>query len=138
MEFLKTTGRLVYEPDRGQDFKKAYKQRTLVAELPWDDLDLYYQWFLRKRYGEYPRLARPMFGKHVTIVRGDERGFTSPNWKKHEGETLDIYYVPDLELTFKFWSLPVKGDGLFELRRELGLTAFHDFHITIARQDAQQ
>lgn len=158
MRWLKTRGRLVYDPIR-QDLKKTHKERTLVVELPWDDLDLYYQWFLRKQYGTWfdhelrkqrifnaqqtatheideniPCVTRPMWGKHVTIVRGDEKGFKSPLWGKHEGEMVDIFYTPELARTWKFWSLPVKGDGLFELRQELGLKAFHDFHITVARE----
>ena len=158
MRWLKTKGRLVYDPVR-RDLKKTHKERTLIVELPWDDLDLYYQWFLRKRYGTWfdhelrkqrvyneqqtalreideniPCVTRPMWGKHVTIVRGDEKGFKSPLWGKHQGETVDIYYSPALTRTWKFWSLPVKGDGLFELRSELGLKAFHDFHITVARE----
>lgn len=158
LEFLKTKGRLVYDPIR-KDLKKVYKQRTLIVELPWDDLDLYYQWFLRKKFGTWfdhelrkqtllndnqtalktidentPSVTRPMWGKHVTIVRGDEKGFHSKNWGKHQGESIDIFYAPELERTWKFWSIPVKGDNLFGLRRELGLNAFHDFHITVARE----
>ena len=165
MEFLKTQGRLTYDPIR-RDLKKVWKQRTLTVELPWDDLDLYYQWFLRRKYGTWfdheqkvqevfardrktllwvwgsitqinsnvPRVNRPMWGKHVTVVRGDEQGYKSPNWGKHEGEMIDIFYAPELEQTWKFWSIPVKGDNLFEFRRELGLNAFHDFHITVARE----
>ncbi len=158
LEFLKTQGKFVYDPIR-HDMKKTWKQRTLIIDLPWDDLDLYYQWFLRKKYGTWfdnvakrqevfardgialleidsnvPRITRPMWGKHVTVVRGDEQGFNSPNWGKYEGETVDVFYMPELECTWKFWSIPVKGDGLFEIRTELGLKAFHDFHITVARE----
>lgn len=158
MRWLKTRGRLVYDPVR-RDLKKTHKERTLIIDLPWDDLDLYYQWFLRKRYGTWfdhelrrqqvyneqqtslreidenvPCVTRPMWGKHVTVVRGDEKGFKSPLWGKHQGEMIDVYYSPKLTRTWKFWSLPVKGDDLFDLRRELGLKAFHDFHITVARE----
>jgi hypothetical protein len=158
VEFLKAQGRLIYDPPR-TDLKKVHKSRTLVIELPWDDLDLYYQWHLRKRYGSWfdhelrkqrvynetqtalreideniPCVTRPMWGKHVTVVRGDEPGWKSQNWGKHAGEKIDVFYTPHLQRTWKFWSLPVKDDNLFELRRELGLKAFHDFHITVARE----
>lgn len=158
MEFLKTRGRLVYDPVRS-DLKKTHKSRTLVAELPWDDLDLYYQWFLRKQFGTWfdhelraqtifnsaqtafhkinentPGINRPMWGKHVTIVRGDEPGFKSKNWKKHEGEMIDIYYSPIVSQKWKFWSLPVKSDNLSFYRAELGLGPIHNFHITVARE----
>lgn len=132
--WLKTQGILRYDPVR-RDLRKQYKTRTLIIDLPHDDLDLYYQWFLTKKYGTWLKTQRPMFGKHVTVVRGDEAGFKSPNWKKHEGEKIDVYYAPgDLRREWEFWALPVKGDGLFELRQEVGLARFHDFHITVARQ----
>lgn len=158
MNWLKTSGKLVYEPSR-PGFKKSHKERTLIIELPRDDLDLYYQWFLRKQLGSWfdsyqrrqrvfndsqtalteiaenlPLVTRPMWGMHVTVVRGDEPGWRSQAWKLHAGERIDVFYKPELERTWGFWSMPVKGDGLFELRRELGLKAYHDFHITVARE----
>lgn len=158
MKWLKTRGRLIYDPERFE-FKKTHKQRTLIVELPWDDLDLYYQWFIRKQKGTWfdhelrtqmnynaqqtamreidenvPCVTRPMWGKHVTIVRGDEPGYLSPNWTKYHNREIDIFYSPKVHRQWKFWSLPVKGDNLFELRTMLGLRAFHDFHITIARE----
>jgi hypothetical protein len=162
--WIKTTGKLVYEPPR-RNFNKTYKQKTLVAELPRDDLDLYYQWFLRKERGSWfslatemqeisdrnrenelqrtsrkigsniPGITRPMWGKHVTVVRGDELGHESAAWKKHAGRKVDIMYLPEAKFTHGFWSLPVmKTDELRELRTELGLTREYNFHITIARQ----
>lgn len=158
MDWLKTRGRIVYDPVR-RDLKKTHKERTMIVELPWDDLDLYYQWFLRKQFGTWfdhelrsqtvfnasqtsthkidenvPRINRPMWGKHVTIVRGDEPGWKSKNWGNHAGEMIDIWFTPQVDSTWKFWHLPVRGDNLFEFRRELGLKAFHNFHITIARE----
>jgi hypothetical protein len=158
LEFLKTQGRLVYDPIR-RNFNKTWKERTLLVELPWDDLDLYYQWFLRKKFGTWfdhrqrkqfvfnkeqtalydiyenvPCIYRPMWGRHVTIVRGDEQGYCSSNWGKHQGKIIDIFYATELECSWKFWILPVKGDNLFEFRTELGLPAFHNFHITVARE----
>lgn len=158
MKFLKITGKIMYDPTR-YNLKKTHKERTMIVQLPKDELDLYYQWFLRKEYGTWfdhelrtnsvlneqqtafvqkdeniPRVTRPMWGTHVTIVRGDEPGYKSKNWGLHEGEKIEIMYVPDLQRTWKFWSMPVKGDNLFEFRRELNLKAFHDFHITVARE----
>jgi len=47
---------------------------------------------------------------------------------------IEVYYNPAFNNKWKFWSLPVKPEGLEELRFELGLTVKHDFHITFARQ----
>lgn len=126
------TGIIKYDPER-RDLKKTHKSRTMIIDFKRDDLAAYYQWFLRKKFGEKFAMQTPLYGCHVTVVRGDEPGWKSSNWGKHEGKKITIKYSPELECTWKFWHLPVAGDGLFELRSELGLKAFHDFHITVAR-----
>ena len=89
---IKLKGKLVYDPNRGADFKKTNKVRTLVLELPRDQLDLYYQWFLTKEYGSWLTMQRPMYGTHVTVVKGNEHidGKYLPLWKKHAGEIVEI------------------------------------------------
>lgn len=135
-EWLKTKGKLVYDPTR-QDFKKTHKSRTLILELPRDQLDLYYRWFLKKQFGSWFELQRPMWGLHVTVVRGDE--FIPKDklnlWKRNAGEVVEISYsVSQVERHWAFWSLTVESPRLVEIRKELGLTPIHRFHITIGRQ----
>lgn len=136
-QWIKTRGKLVYDPVR-RGFKKGYKVRTLIAELPRDELDLYYQWFLKKRYGEWLWLQRPMFGLHVTVVRGDENGFKSNLWGAYAGLKVDLEYGPIIRHHWGFWSLPVRGNDLLTLRQGLGLKAQHDFHVTVGRQQDWQ
>lgn len=133
-QWIKTQGRLAYDPAR-HEFKKMYKTRTLIAEMARDELDLYYQWFLKKKYGDWLRLQRPMWGRHVTVVRGNEQVPCLDLWKKHAGEIVEFEYSPMLEHKFGFWSLSVRGDELQALRVELGLMKiYHNFHVTIGRQ----
>lgn len=159
MKWITTQGRLLYDPVR-RDLKKVHKERTLIVQLPRDDLDLYYQWFIRQRTGTWfnheakqqlifnetqtalvtrdvghARVHRPLWGTHVTVVRGDELGYKSANWQKYHGQLITIQYSPDMNKIWKFWSLPVKPSNLLlDLRAELGIKAHHDFHITIARE----
>jgi len=133
---IKARGKLVYDPAR-PDFKKTHKQRTLVAELPRDQLDLYYQWFLRQKFGQWLTLQRPMWGVHCTVVKGDER--ISPeklkHWRKYEGHFVDLYYDPTrVERHWQFWSLTVESPRLVEIRQELGLRLDYRLHLTIGRQ----
>lgn len=133
---LKTSGKLIYEPFR-RDFKKTHKVRTLILDLKRDDLDLYYQWFLRKQYGEYLYMNRPMYGLHVTVVAGNEHIDKSKLkfWKTHQNEVFDIEYDPStLTSNWAFWNIKVKSDDLMAIRKELGLSSNFDFHITIGRQ----
>lgn len=133
---IKTTGKLVYDPIRF-DFKKTHKQRTLILDLKRDDLDLYYQWFLKQKYGQWMSLQRPMYGVHCTVIKGDE--FIPKDklclWKKYQGQFLEIEYDPSkIERHWEFWSLSVKSKQLIEIRKELGLKEDFRLHITIGRQ----
>jgi len=132
---IQTVGKLIYDPYR-KDLRKTHKARTLIAELPRDQLDLYYQWFLTKKYGTWMTLQRPMYGLHVTIVKGDEK---VPQdrlhlWKKYQGQPIELMYDPTkLQCNWKFWSLEVKSDKILEIREELGLKGLYRPHITIGR-----
>jgi hypothetical protein len=132
-DWIKTKGVLRYEPKRPR-FKKTHKEATLIVQLPWDDLDVYYHWHLQKKFGSYLTLQRPMWGKHMTVVRGDEKP-RGDSWKKLEGKMIEIEYSPDIKLNWQFWSLPVRpSDELQAIRADLGLKEFHNFHITVGRQ----
>ena len=135
-DWLTAKGFLVYDPKR-QNFRKDHKSKTLLLELRMGDADLYYQSLLEKKFGTWYKLQRPMFGMHVTVVRGDEYhkvnkdlwGHTSPN------QEFEIEYNPTLiKKTWQFWSIPVRSKTLENIRSTLGLSAFHDFHVTIARE----
>jgi len=130
---LTAKGRLFYDPIR-QDFKKQHKMRTLIVQLPRDDLDLYYQWFIEKNFGQSMKLQRPMYGAHVTIVGGNERVPNMAAWKKHQNEEIVFEYDPVVRNHWQFWSLPVYCKRFDEIRAELGMKLEPDFHITIGRQ----
>lgn len=133
MKRLTARGRMAYNlPPIAS--KKPYAKRSLVAALPRDDLDLLYQWFIMRRYGQALRLNRPMFGTHVTIVRPEEAVPDMRAWGKYEGREVDIEYDVVLRHHGRFWSLPVYSDWFQEVRRELGLPPASDFHITVGRQ----
>jgi hypothetical protein len=133
MQRLTARGRMAYNlPPIAS--KKPYAKRSLVAALPRDDLDLLYQWFIMRRYGQALRLNRPMFGTHVTIVRPEEAVPDMRAWGKYEGREVDVEYDVVLRHHGRFWSLPVYSDWFQEVRRELGLPPASDFHITVGRQ----
>jgi hypothetical protein len=114
--------------------KKPYTKRSLVAALPRDDLDRFYQWLIERRYGQALRLNRPLFGAHVTIVRPEEQVPDMRAWGKYEGLEVDIEYDVVLRNHGSFWSLPVYSDWFQQVRQELGVPPAADFHITVGRQ----
>ena len=141
---IKVKGKLVYDPARNVSvtkeavkFKKVHKLHALVVELPWSQLHLYYQWFLRKEFGSWFELQPPMYGLHVTVVRGDER-IDSEHlklWEKYDGQEIEIAYDPSkIELHWQFWYIDVVSPKLHEIRKELGLHNHHRLHLTIGRQ----
>lgn len=108
--------------------------RTLIVQLPRDDLDLYYQWFITRHHGQNLQLQRPMYGPHVTIVSGNEHVPNLKAWKKYQGNVITFEYDTVIRNHWQFWSLPVYSEQFQSIRKELGLKAEPDFHITIGRQ----
>jgi hypothetical protein len=133
---IKITGKLIYDPHRS-NFRKTYKQRTLIVQLPHDQLDLYYQWFLTKKFGTWMTLQRPMFGLHVTVVGGNEHIPKNKLhlWKKYHGQAIELEYDnSSIERHWHFWSMSVKSQKLQDIRQELGLILDYRLHITFGRQ----
>lgn len=128
--WIKASGKLLYDPPR-PGLKKKHKARSVIIQPKFDDIDLYYQWFLKKRYGL--RLQRPVWRPHVTIVKGNEKIKNELSWKKHDQVIIEYEYSPAIEKNFQFWTLPVRCDQMKELRRDLGLKPDFPFHITIGR-----
>lgn len=130
-QFFQLSGILRYEPVR-PDLRKTFKAKTLIVDLPFDDLSNYYRALIKKKYGVH--LHPPMWGNHVTVVRGDEKPRHKHLWKKYEGKAIKFDVSPHVYKVWNFWTLPVKSDALYDIRAELGLTAFHDLHVTIGRE----
>lgn len=128
-----TQGRITYDA-QPLNSRKGAATRSMVVTLEKDDLDIYYQWFIQRKFGQSLKLQRPMFGTHVTVVRNDEDVPNLSAWGKHEGAVIDIEYDTVLRNHTVFWSLPVYNSYLQDIREELGLPAERDFHITIGRQ----
>jgi len=139
-EWIKKTGILTYDPPRfdpKRDFKKQYKLRTLIATWPLDDLDLYFQWWLRKQHGTWLTFQRPMFGTHLTIVRGNE-GVSDLNlWDKqkklYQGEPIEFEYSLVPYRVREFWVVGVRCIDAIKFRRELKIYRPIRLHITIGR-----
>jgi hypothetical protein len=106
-----------------------------VVELPrYSQLGDFYRWLIEQKYGQNMRLQAPMFGLHVTVVRGDERVKNVQAWKKHAGEVIEFEYSTDMKVDYTFWSLPVRSKRLEQIRTELGFVNLHNYHLTIGRQ----
>lgn len=131
---LKATGQLIYSPIR-ENLKRVDQSHTLILDVPSEELADYYQWFIKKQYGEKFKIQSPMFGLHVTVIRPQEVNLEHALWLKHQNEKITINYSPEmLERHWEFWSLTVFSDELVEIRREFGLRTDFRLHMTIGRQ----
>jgi hypothetical protein len=139
-DFITLHGRIISEPKRvnpatGGRIRKVHKERSVIIDLPRDDLAAYYRTLIQRRYGIH--LQAPIFGAHVTLVCGTEFN----QIKDHEhlrmlhNMQVTLKVRPqDVYKAWQFWVLPVEDNGrLAEIRRSLGLLKPYRFHITVAR-----
>lgn len=130
---LLATGTLLYDPIR-ENLKRTDQSHTLILDLPSEDLAQYYQWFVKKKYGDTLQLQSPMFGTHVTVIRPQEVNLEHPAWLKYQNKKITVAYSPEnLERHWDFWSLSVFSTDLVDIRREFGLRTDFRLHMTIGR-----
>jgi len=139
------TGKLVFQPQRPNDFRKQNKLETLVLELRGcNDISKYYIKLIEQELGPWTNLASPMFGMHVTIVRGNSDRFDPKQLAKVSGQEMTVTVDPlTLERTPwsknnpAFWTMEVKSPKIHQLRVSLGVKPIYDFlpHLTVAREN---
>lgn len=112
--------------------RKTHKQRTLILQLPRDGLTAFYRWMVAKY--KHVVLQAPMWGNHVTVVGGLEQVPNMHLWKAHEGQQLVFELSPNVIKHHDFWVMPARAVRFNELRRELGLPPWTEFHLTIGRE----
>lgn len=145
----KTSGRVIYDPDRGK-MKARQGWWAIVTASP--GIVDYYQWFLDRHWWEFEvcgrkrRYLQPAWGAHVSLCRGEVPA-NQEAWGKHKDLRVDWEYehkiipVRDHGFRDKFWMLRVRSPVLSSIREELGLKTHDDrgrpfeFHITIAKTE---
>jgi len=138
VRWVKTTGRLIYDPARPNLRKQSRNTPWwLIAEITGhspEDFSAYYRWHLR-RHGI--GLLQPTAWKpHVTILDGRQEVQSKFHhlWKKYNGNVISLEYGIDIEKRWKFWVLPVRCEFFSTIRKELGFYKEYPFHITVGRE----
>lgn len=140
MDWIKVSSKIIYEPKTRKNAKKRPNPWWVIAQVD-SGIVFYYNYLVRKNVLNplgvdfAPKLHYPMWGAHVTVLDGRSHVRNRKDWKKYDGENIDIYYSPHVEKRWKFWVLPVKCELFSEIRRELGLNSDYNFHITIGREE---
>lgn len=131
------TGTLLYDPVR-ENLKRTDQSHTLILDLPMESVAEYYQWFVKKQFGEKFKLMSPMFGTHVTVIRPQEVDLNHPAWLKYQNQEITVQYTSDIERHWEFWSLNIFSSELVEIRREFNLRTDFRLHMTVGRQHEWQ
>tara|TARA_B100000609_G_scaffold199317_1_gene202040 strand:+ start:20082 stop:20495 length:414 start_codon:yes stop_codon:yes gene_type:complete len=99
-----------------------------------DEVVRYYLWWIEKTEGI--KLQRPLFGAHISVMRGEEAQQNATLWKEQQDTTCDFRYSHIVETQDGFWWLPVESRMLREIRAFYGLSPLPDFgfHLTIGRR----
>lgn len=137
-EWLETTGRIVYDPDR-----KGMKRRTqwwCVLDTD-NEITRYYRWWVKKEL--HVDLKMPSWGGHVSIIRGEKPPKHLDHlWKKYHNKRVKIRYRPWVRQSgdttggdrpSHFWFLEVDAPFLIDIRKEFGFPHNWKLHMTIGR-----
>ena len=130
---VKATGKIIFDlPLETNKHKEQSLWKSTAMILTKCDLDLYYGWFLRKRFDL--ELVRPLRGAHVTIINEQV-----PKDKFLLGKELfnkkkiEFFIDPEPRSDGKYWWLRVYCSQAEEIREAIGLRRipFFAFHLTI-------
>lgn len=129
-DLIQLRGKLIYDPKR-PGVRKTGHGKVLILQPYFDDIDLLYQWFIKRRFGL--TLQRPVWKPHITVVSIKDRVKNEAEWLKRAGTTINFQYSPNVEQHWKFWVLPIVCEELNSIRAELGLNPINNYHMTIGR-----
>jgi hypothetical protein len=137
MEWLEGTGRIQYDPHRGD--MKANTAWWCVIDVD-KEITRYYRWWLRKE--KHIILQQPSWDAHISVVRGERQAQRMAKmWKKRHGQRVtfqyehgDIQISKDKDQPGYFHWIRVNCPEVDEIREELGLFASWKYHhLTIGR-----
>lgn len=131
-----TTGKIVYDPNRGD--MKSHTAWWCVAEVN-RELTRYYRWWVQRETGIV--LNQPSWDAHVSIIRGEKDCAKLPElWKKHNNKNViiqyehgNVRYAKDKDQPGYFFWINVTCPEFDQIRQELGLRSGWKYHITIGR-----
>jgi hypothetical protein len=133
---IRVKGKLEFEPENKTKKHQDQAEWKRVAMIrTYDDMDLYYTWFIRKRYNL--EIGRPLRGSHVTIINDAER--EAPNYdmvrSQYDGKEIEFFIDPSPRTNGDHWWLRVFSPASEEIRGQCGLNPqpYFNLHFTLGR-----
>lgn len=134
--WLKTSGRLIFDPDHktNKHERQGSWKKTAMIFIN-DDLSYYYSWFIKKRFNL--DLSTPLRGSHLTIINDKilfEDKYLAAK-QKYDDTIVELEYFVDVRTDGSHWWLIAKCETAKEIRIATGLNSdpYYSFHITIGR-----
>ena len=126
---MKSIGKLIYSPRT----HLASSDRWLVLMAD-DELCKYYCSLFYKDFPYLGKLARPVFGAHISVIRG-ERIPNNHLWGLDNNKIVEFDYDAGVEDNGEYYWLKVKCDYLCSIRDKYGLNPYPQFgyHLTVGR-----
>jgi hypothetical protein len=125
----KSSGKLVYSPKT--HLRNA--DRWLILQCD-EQLAAYYRALYRQEWFYRPKLIRPVWGSHISVLRGEK----IPNadlWGLGANSIIQFEYEPGVKSNGEYYWLTVHCEELKGVRLAYGLSPEPQFgfHLTIAR-----
>lgn len=132
--YWKSSGKLVYSPKT--HLRSSERWLVLMCD---DELSAYYRCLFRREFPWKPKLIRPVWGTHVSIIRGE----TIPNpdiWGIGKDKIVHFEYESSVKDNGEYYWLKVYCDELAALRQAYGLSRHPQFgfHLTIGRTSEEK
>ena len=126
---FKSTGILTYSPKT----HLRESDRWLILQCD-DDICKYYAALFRRETPWLPKLARPVWGAHISVIRGEK--IQNPHlWGKGNKVPINFEWEPGVCDNGEYYWLKVKCDALLDIREAFGLSREPRFglHLTVGR-----
>ena len=126
---LKSIGKLVYSPSSHLGTYKDW-----VVLMCDDEISKYYRCLYSREFPWKPKLTRPVWGTHISIIRGGD--VPKPElWKLDANKIVQFEYEGGIKDNKEYFWLNVKCNYLSLLRQEYGLSPYpkFGFHLTVGR-----
>ena len=134
-----TTGKIVYDPWRGNLKKK--RDWWCVVEVD-KEITRYYRWWIERRY-HIKGLCQPSWDAHVSVIRGEKpRSELMHLWKKYHGQRVPLRYkhfprqsgdTTGYDRPDNYWFVEVQSPFLLNIREEFDFPTHWKLHLTVGR-----
>lgn len=127
--------KIIFDPiNKTKKHEDQSSWKNVVICITYDDIDLYYSWFLLNRFNL--TLNRSIRGAHVTII--NDRIPNKITYDKiknlYDGKEIEFTYNPtEIRSNGKHWWLKVYSEESKEIRKLIGLdeNPYMPLHLTL-------